>query len=296
MRPKYVGMRTIKTAIAVVLAVYLSQIIGSNYPIFMVIAAIVAMNRTITGSFQSAKDLMIGNAFGASMGLLFALFFPETRAILMGVGIILIIHFCNRLKISNAIPLSCIVFSSICLNMGTSDPMIYSINRLVDTFIGLIIAIIINVVFKPYNNLPKIRKKIRLIQKCFEPFIDERVLHNRIPELDVLQEDFKELDDEILMYENEWFGRQKRKGEAAHLRGCQQLLVKMFDELSAICSMDSTPLPSKENLLRMQKIGFQIPDEMPITCMCSDEDNIVLNFHLKNLLDANNFLTELMTL
>lgn len=292
--PIHVGMRTVKTGLAVMLAVMASSFLGSQSPIFAVIAAIAGMNRTISGSFAYARGQLLGNIFGAAMGFLFALLVTEVRAMFIGLGVILIILFCNKLKMQDATPLSCIVFAAICLNMGQTSPLYYSFNRLFDTSVGLLIAISVNILVRPYDNRRKIRATLEQFRRAVPPLLEDRLVHCHIPELTPLSEMLSKVDSELVLFETERLHRQRRKAEAAYLRGCQQLAVKMFEELSSLCHMDSTPLPSEENQERLALIGVKAPESGFPGGKCSPADTAVLDFHLKNLMDADSFLETLL--
>lgn len=291
---KRIGLRTIKTGLAVTISLLLSLLFDSEYSIFAAVAAILAMNKTISGTFETCREQIIGTVFGAVMGFIFIYLFPTNNAILTGIGIIIVIFFCNLMKIQIAIPLSCIVFCAVCLNSSATDNFSYIFIRLADTLIGLIIAVLINAFIKPYNNLPEIRKIILSIQDDIPQYVELKVINYHSPSLDPIHKKLKTLENEITIYENEIFKKHKRLKETALLNGCLQLLVRMTNELASIINLDSTPVPTKENLENLMSIGISIDENAVIGGKCPEEDNTVLNFHLKNLINCNNYLSTFM--
>lgn len=141
---KYViGMRNIKTGLAVFVCVVISRLLKLEYPFYSAIAAVIAMQSSVEGSFKAGKNRMLGTFVGAVIGYVFALIY-HGNIILLTIGVMAIIHVCNLLNWKNAISIACVVFISIMLNNSNRDPLFYSLNRLLDTFIGIMVALIIN--------------------------------------------------------------------------------------------------------------------------------------------------------
>lgn len=147
-----IGMRNIKTGLAVFICVIISRLLKLEYPFYSVIAAIIAMQSSVEASFKTGKNRMLGTFVGAVIGHVFALIY-HGNIILITLGVMATIHICNLLNWKNAISIACVVFVSIMLSDKSRDPLFYSINRLLDTFIGIIVALLINrFIFPPRPN------------------------------------------------------------------------------------------------------------------------------------------------
>ena len=298
---RHLGLRTVKTGLAVALALFFVTLRGSPAPIFAGIGAIVAMSRTLKDAVRACLTQIAGIACGVGIACLFLAVFPDFKFFLVGVGIILVILCCNALKLDFAVPLSCIVFVSVCMMDPESDYLLYGVNRLLDTSVGLVTALAVNVGIKPYNNRARISNMLTHIQQLFPGYLDTRVLRRQYPDLGALHQKLRTLDSELSVFEKQpppslshrRAQREARRDDAAYLRGCQQLLSKMTDELSALCNMDSSPPPSPENCARLAALGLSIPENVYEAGKCEEADVTVLNFHLKNLLDAYGFLSDL---
>ena len=91
-QPHYhIGLRTIKTGLAVVLALLLDSLRPNPLPIFAAIGAIVVMSRTLSDAITAATTQLAGITCGALAGCLFTLLFPNDRCIAIGLGLILLI-------------------------------------------------------------------------------------------------------------------------------------------------------------------------------------------------------------
>ena len=67
----HIGLRTVKTGLAVALALFFADLRSSPAAIFAAIGAIVAMNRTVGDAFQSCRTQFFGILLGAGFGAVF---------------------------------------------------------------------------------------------------------------------------------------------------------------------------------------------------------------------------------
>lgn len=298
----HIGLRTLKTALAVFFALLFTTLRGSPSPIFAGIGAIVAMSRTIQDAVRACLTQLAGITCGVLLGYAVLALLPGHALLASGLGIVLVILCCNALRIDFAIPLSCIVFVSVCLMPADSDYIFYGLNRFLDTSIGLVTALAVNMLIKPYNNREKISAMMSRIFVSFPGYLYERVLCSHYPDLAPLRDKLHTLGDELTIFENQPIihltnrdaRRAAQREEAAYLRGCEQLLVKMADELTSLCTMDASPAPAPALCERLAALGLGLPEDMEARSRgFSDEDRAVQDFHLKNLLDAGDFFQEL---
>lgn len=158
MKINKIGMRTIKTAFAVVFTIIVAQILNLRSPFFAGIAAIMAMQTSVSESLTKGKDRMYGTIIGGIIALVLSIIAPE-NVILIGIGIIIIIYLSNILGWKESTQMSMIVFLSIMLNFDDASRTSYVFNRILDTLIGLVIGTIINYFIKP----PKVGKKVNTL-------------------------------------------------------------------------------------------------------------------------------------
>jgi len=150
MKIEKIGMRTIKTALAVSLTIFIAQVLNLKSPFFAGIAAIIAMQSSVSESFNMAKNRMLSTILGAITALLFSLIAPE-NPFFIAIGIIIIIYLCNIFNWKKSIQLSTMVFLSIILNYEEGSRVNYALYRTLDTFIGLVIGTLINYFLLPPN-------------------------------------------------------------------------------------------------------------------------------------------------
>ncbi|GFR35275.1 hypothetical protein TCEA9_10870 [Thermobrachium celere] len=144
-----IGMRNIKTALAVFLSIVFSNILKLDYPFYAAIASLVCMQSTLEKTYTAGKNRLLGTFIGAVLGFVFASLFP-TNALFSALGIVLLIYICNKLDWNDAISMAGIVFLGIMLNIkDNKHALVYSYKRLLETLIGITIAFIVNYFIKP---------------------------------------------------------------------------------------------------------------------------------------------------
>lgn len=295
MLKNFYGMRTIKTGIAASLSLLIAQFLGYTNPIFIVIAAIFSMNKTVHSSFKAGLQRLTGTAFGAVTGLIFILIFPNPNFILIGIGIIIVIGFCNCLNIQNAIFLSCVVFSNITLDIiAEVSPFMYSLNRFFDTFLGITIAILVNFIFRPYNNTKVIKSTIKDIQTNINSILKTILTSNTAINLSSLHSKINFLNDEISAYQNEFFRKKKHYKEICVLQGCKQLLNNIIIELTSLSSLRTVHKLNAENFELIKNISTEFENTEIIPCDC--EECSIFNFHTHKMLTSYNYLAEYIEL
>lgn len=146
-----VGMRNIKTAIAVFISIVISKLLKMEYPFYAAIAAIISMQSSVEASFKAGRNRMLGTFIGAVVGFVCALISPG-NAFVSAIGIVVVIYLCNLLKWKESAAIGGIVFLAIMLNLKGNSPLLYSINRILDTFLGILVAIVVNYFIVPPKN------------------------------------------------------------------------------------------------------------------------------------------------
>ncbi|MDQ0088084.1 uncharacterized membrane protein YgaE (UPF0421/DUF939 family) [Paenibacillus anaericanus] len=156
-------MRNIKTAIAIFVCLIISELLHLEYPFYAAIATIISMENSVTNSFTVGKNRMMGTFVGAGIGLIFAIIDPQ-NAFYCAIGIVLVIYICNLLKWNKSISIASIVFLAIMLNLQVGgSPLLYGLNRIFDTLIGVSVAVVVNyLIFPPKHeyNLHIARKTV----------------------------------------------------------------------------------------------------------------------------------------
>ena len=100
MQKPHIGLRTVKTAVAVVLAMAVAEAYGATDSrlVFAMLGAMLTMEPTFRDAFQTFIFRTVGVLVGAVMGVLLQMLpLPELAAI--GIGVVLLITGYNVLQI-----------------------------------------------------------------------------------------------------------------------------------------------------------------------------------------------------
>lgn len=150
-----IGLRTIKTGIAVTCTGLVSKLLELQYPFYAVIATIISMDNSISSSFTKGKNRMLGTTLGAVLGTVMVMIKPES-AVLTGIAVMIVITVCNLFHWNGSIVISGTVIAIIMFNLNNRDPFLYALSRLGDTFIGISVALLVNISIKPQNYEKKV--------------------------------------------------------------------------------------------------------------------------------------------
>lgn len=280
---KYIGLRTIKTGIAVCLCVLVIAAIKLDSPFYAVIAAIISMDKTIIGSFKAGKNRMIGTLVGAVVGVICASIIPE-NALMCGIGIIILIVICNVMQMKGSVVVGGIVFIAIMVNLKGQSAVAYSISRIIETFIGIALAILVNLMFYPYNGLQHMEKEFDEIVKEMIVYIDACIKKVKGKDYLKLYEKVTEFGEELDTYKLD-FHAQKKQGAIVVLDENIKSVKCIYMHLEIIDKLLGNYTMSECNLQTLNGLGL-ISDQVYHTDIAREDakESIIYNYHLRELL------------
>lgn len=148
----HVGMRNIKTALAATLTATLYMFFDRN-PTFACIGAIFGMGSDMVNSRLNGGNRFFGTLIGGFIGMglfwVYTLFYPQGGVhppilIFLFVGVILLVMISLLFKWPGAIQPGGVLVCIILYNTPVNAFVSYSLNRMVDTGIGVLIALLVN--------------------------------------------------------------------------------------------------------------------------------------------------------
>jgi len=142
-----VGARTVKTGVAVAVAMLICKIWQIEPAVFAAITAVVNMQPSIGKSLRNAWEQIAVHVLGVGVAVILGIIFG-TSPLVFGLAVILIIVLCNHLHWSGAITLG--VTSIVFILDAPKDQFLsHAIIRSLAVFIGLGVALVLNRVLKP---------------------------------------------------------------------------------------------------------------------------------------------------
>lgn len=280
---KPIGMRNIKTAIAIVICVFISQIFKLEYPFYACIAAIITMRGSVFGTFKAARHRMLGTTVGAIVGLICVIIAPRS-AILSGIGIVVVIYICNVLEWDDSIGIAGIVFLAIMVNLKGTTPISYAVNRLIDTFIGITVAAFVNYFIFPPKLSEKIKEASNIARDKHMKTIRNLVDTEEKISLEDFSKDIKKLESELKLLKSEG---KIRKSQRVKIDELDELVIafrKIYIHLSAIEIIELRPNLNSANIekyFKIYNIIYSSKDKVPL----QDEMEVIYNFHIGQAFD-----------
>ena len=150
--PFHIGMRNVKTALAATLCALLYFPFDRN-PTFACIGAIFGLGNDMSGSKLNGGNRLFGTIIGGLLGMLlfrvYIIFYPDGDShalilLLLFIGVILLVLASLLVNWPGAIQPGGVVLCIILFNTPVDTYISYSLNRMLDTGIGVIVALLIN--------------------------------------------------------------------------------------------------------------------------------------------------------
>lgn len=277
------GMRTFKTGLSVALGMLIAQLFNLRSPIFVVMSAIMAMKSSVSDSFIQGKNRMISTLVGITVGLILSYILPQ-NPLFLGLGIILVIYIHNLFDWKDSTTLSAMVFSVVFMNTDTGR-LAYAVNRTIDTFIGIIISMLVNYFIASPN------KESIFLQGVENIYEDSRkIVYNLVRGRSI---DIEEIKTVILKSEEEYEALKQeidmnfyRTDAESKYNTIFRLLDDIYNSISTLAKFKLKPRPilTLENIELMQDL-YNLAIFSNFDYELEDLD-IVYNYHLDELLNS----------
>ena len=154
----HVGLRIIKTALAVFISAAIGYLRGER-AFFSMIAAIICIQPTEEQTIVSSFNRTVGSLIGGFCGMCVVFFAEATGLIHLELLYLLFVSLCIipvilitlAIKKPTTSSFSCIVFTAVTvLYAAGGSPLHSALNRVLDTEIGVVVALLINLI-NPHN-------------------------------------------------------------------------------------------------------------------------------------------------
>jgi len=151
----HIGQRNVKTAVAATLCALIYWIIERN-PTFACIGAVFGLGSDMPDSRLNGGNRFFGTIIGGFIGMglfrLYICFYPQGGfhgliLLLLFIGVVTLIVLCQLFRWPGGIQPGGVVLSIILFNTPVETYVSYSLNRMLDTGIGVAVALVINKVF-----------------------------------------------------------------------------------------------------------------------------------------------------
>ena len=290
-----VGLRMIKTAVAVILALLVVQPYGATTAkvVFATIGAMSAVGPTFKASLAACLTQFCSVTVGAVLSIVMMwLQVPPIPAVGIGIIILLWMYQYSHLKLLPLLP--CLVLVNICLNPEVKA-VSYSLGRLWDTAIGLGIGMVINTLVFPYDNSRKIRQTMEGLDSDLIHFLEDLFDGDaHLPEAGQLSRKINALEGQLALFADQrLFRRKRQKRELQTLRTCEDIAHELLVELETLRNMEQQGRLNGENRQALRALGAKISPEPPAEP--ETVEDVVVNYHVARALSLRQELKRALT-
>ena len=285
MKPFPIGLRTLKTAAAIVISMIIVDAYGasSSRLIFAMLGAMAAVQPTFKESVESCITQIAGVFLGALAGVLL-LSLPIHPLVAAGIGVVLVIMVYNALHIRFSPSLPSFIVVLLCTTPGV-QPLSYGLGRIWDTAIGLGVGMAINTLIFPYDNSRRIRSTIESLHKELILFLEDMFDgDNILPDAGDTSHTIDDMHKQLKIFENQklMFHLRRQKRDLERFRQCEGKARELLAHMEVLSRMGVPGRLSEENRQRLISCGACVRDRRQLSSVM--EKDIVTNYHVSRVL------------
>ncbi len=281
----HIGLRTIKTTIAVILSMIIVDTYGTSGSrlIYAMLGAMAAVMPTFKESLESCISQIVGVIFGALVAVLLDAL-PLSPLAATGIGIVLIITLYNTLGIRFSPSLPCFILVSVCTSADV-QPISYAVGRIWDSAIGLGVGMLINTLVFPYDNSKRILFAVRTLDKELIRFLEDMFDgDDNLPKADRMEKQLKDIERQLTVFANQklFLQRKQQREELERFRRCESKARILIARMEVLSRVERPGRLDEENRRSLEECGAVIRDERPLELL--QELDVVTNYHVRQIL------------
>ena len=291
----HIGMRTVKTVVAVIVAMFVVQtrISPSSHLSLAMLGAVTAVQPSFKESIDASWSQILGTVVGGIVGNLLLLT-PLPTIVITGIAVVVVITTYNLLHISYAPNLPVLVVVILCTTPDVNH-VTYALGRLWDTCIGLGIGFAINTLVFPYDNSRQIRFAAEGLDKMLLKFLEEMFDGDDIlPDAEDMARQVDAMDRMLNI-----FSQQKllthmklQRKEVRMLTLCENKAKALVARTQLLARMGTPGHLSQETYDCLIESGANIKD-VPYHGQF-DERDYAINYHVKQILTLRRQLLDVL--
>ncbi len=271
------GIKSIKIALAVMLSLVIGNLFKLDSPYLTAITAIIGIQSTVYDSVSNAKVRILGTSIGILMGIITVTLFSNSF-IIVAIGVFIIIYVCNLLNLKSSILHASVIYLSIML---FPSPNHNAISIIISTIIGVIVTLIVNFTFSPFEINQNLYKSYNSVMKNIDELC--RNLFT-VPE----QVKLKEFNSNIIAYktllrayDNEYFKINDRRLDKNHM----DILCENLNPISFFIYGVRELKGNNLNDCNVNRINSLLNLDISFKEHQESQSDSLLNFHVDVLLD-----------
>ena len=291
-----IGMRTIKTVLAVIIAMLLVETNISSYShlSLAMLGAVAAVQPSFKESIDSSRAQIVGTITGGIVGSLLLLT-PLPTIVITGIAVVVVITVYNLFHINYAPSLPILVVVILCTTPD-EQPFVYAAARLWDTVIGIAVGLVINTLVFPYDNSRQIRFAMESLDKMLLRFLEEMFDgDDTLPDADNMESQVDAMERMLKIFSQQrlFSHLNTQRQEVAMFRICEGKAKALVARTQLLARMGTPGHLSQETYDRLIDAGANIKDLPHVGDF--DERDIVINYHVKQILSLRRDLLDALS-
>ncbi len=170
----FFGARILKTGVAVFLSLALLHWFGSAYATFGAVAAVLAVQPSITQAKNAFLQQLVGNAVAGAVATLLGLWLP-VNPLTMALGAVLALGILVRMRLTEAAGLAVVVVLFV-LDRPQHDFLLYTLARMAPIVVGMTVGFLVNRLIHPPDALGRARAELAEGNRELDASIDRLLL------------------------------------------------------------------------------------------------------------------------
>lgn len=291
----HIGMRTVKTALSVIIAMALVELYGATESrlIFAMLGAMAAVQPTFKESWESCLTQIVGVLFGAFIGVALR-HLPLPGLVSGGLGVALVITLYNTFGIRFSPGLPCLITVMLCVTPDI-QAMQYALGRIWDTTIGLAVGMAVNMLVFPYDNSRQIRNTAESLDRDLIMFLEELFDGDAVvPDAKKISQTIGYFDSQLKVFANQklLLRKKSKSRELESFRTYEGKARELVARMEVLSHMERPGCLNDENRESLAACGADIRDNRPLDDVT--ERDIVTNYHVRQILQIRRELLEVL--
>lgn len=276
------GMRNLKTAIAVLISLLIGKYVVKDDSFFIVAAAMLSMESSLVNSFEVGKNRVLGTVLGALLGMAFASWQPGSFA-LTSLGILLLIYVLNLMKWNKSIIIASFVFLGIMMDRSEDSVFMYALGRTVDTLIGIGVGLGVNYLIYPYRFDKTLDNKAKELQDLIRENLERLYCRQEPLELEGLKDVLDSYEGELADYRVEVGMKKRHEADLQHRKEMFDDFDAVYTHMKVLDSFGAVPLVNEESAEKLAELDVEVPlEQVQSTALPGSES--VYDYHTRLLL------------
>ena len=286
-----IGMRSIKTGLAVVICLVLYSYIPLTEPILAVLVAISSIQNNIDDSVTFSKNRLIGTFLGTIIGIIYNQIAGQS-VVFIALGVIALITLLNKLNQSKSILIAMAVFVSIITGVVQGNPVIYGLNKFANTLLGITVGFLINYFIKPPNQVEIMKQNVIGAVEEIEYVIKELIFTNNPIDLASLKQELLDIEISLKIYKQDEKYHMAKMDKIQYVERSIQNYNKIYSQIDLM--KDQRALLNEENICLANET-FSKEYQEPKELVLEEAYTLIYNYHIREILNEIKGIREDLT-